>query len=240
VISIISAHRPERHKFLADCYESLRDQPGAWEWIIEIDGPLYQLASNISDDPRVSVDYTGARLGAAAARNFALSRATGKFIFSLDDDDILYPDCLSSLAGALEKSQLPAAIGNAYRLSGPDQPLLAWQSHGYESDTLYRRGEDIPAGAVEANKDSYGTHCLASCSVFWRHEYLLSLGGWPAITGSEDSALLARANASSAILHPDIDVLIYREHPEQESADENILRLRRRSWPLIKKMLEDG
>lgn len=235
MISVITAHQPKRNNFLKDCYKSILKQSVDFEWLIEIDGPDYQLDEEISSDPRVKIEATGINIGQAAARNLALARSAGEFVFSLDDDDVLIPKALLKLAEQLSQSDLGAAIGNVYKLE--DGQVRPWHSHGVVSNDLYPVGENIKKGAIITNKNQHGTHCLPSCSVFWKSNTLFDLGGWAAIKGSEDTHLLAKYNFSKEILHPNVDTLIYRIHNDQESIDKDILTLRKRNWPLIKRFI---
>lgn len=235
MISIITAHQPKRNNFLSDCYNSILKQAVDFEWLIEIDGPDYQLDEEISSDPRVKIEATGINIGQAAARNLALARSAGEFVFSLDDDDVLIPKALLKLSEQLSKSNLGAAIGNVYKLEKGQ--LKPWHSRGVVSNELYPVDQNIPTQAAIKNKDKFGTHCLASCAFFWKTETLLNLGGWTAIKGSEDTYLVAKYNFDQEILHPNVDTLIYRIHNDQESIDEDILTLRKRNWPLIKRFI---
>jgi len=175
MVSIITAHQPKRSDFLSDCYKSILKQDVDFEWLIEIDGPGYQLSEEIAADPRVKIKATGINIGQAAARNLALSRSTGEFVFSLDDDDVLIPKALSKLVDSLGSSDLGAAIGNVYKLENGQ--LDTWHSRGVISRDLYPAGENIKRGAVVKNKDKFNTHCLAACAFFWKAKTLFDLGG---------------------------------------------------------------
>jgi glycosyltransferase involved in cell wall biosynthesis len=235
MVSIITAHQPKRNSFLRYCYKSILKQEIDFEWLIEIDGPMYQLDEEIAADPRVKIEATGINIGQAAARNLALARSAGEFVFSLDDDDVLIPKALFKLSVALGSSDLGAAIGNVYKLEKGQ--LKPWHSRGVVSNDLYRVDQNIPIQAAIKNKDKFGTHCLAACAFFWKTDTLLHLGGWTAIKGSEDTYLVAKYNFDQEILHPNVDTLIYRIHNDQESIDEDILALREKNWPLIKRFI---
>lgn len=48
--------------------------------------------------------------GANAARNAGMSKATGDYLMFFDSDDLMYPECLLSIASNLEKNGFPGAI----------------------------------------------------------------------------------------------------------------------------------
>ncbi|OQA03858.1 MAG: GalNAc(5)-diNAcBac-PP-undecaprenol beta-1,3-glucosyltransferase [Planctomycetes bacterium ADurb.Bin401] len=54
--------------------------------------------------------------GPGAARNTAIENAGGKYITYLDDDDIIYPEHIQTLADFLEASEYKAAYTDAYRI----------------------------------------------------------------------------------------------------------------------------
>jgi glycosyltransferase involved in cell wall biosynthesis len=235
MISIITAHQEKRNSYLNDCYHSILKQMVDFEWLIEIDGENYQLDKEIISDPRVKVEATGISVGQAAARNLALGRSTGELIFSFDDDDVLIGSALLKLSTALRESDLGAAIGNIYKLE--DGQVSLWHSRGIKSSDLYPAGENIKKQAIIKNKDQLGTLCLATGPVLWESDTLFGLGGWPAIKGSEDAYLLSKYNLNQEILHPDVDTLIYRIHNDQESFNKDIVALREKNWPLIKRLI---
>ena len=51
-------------------------------------------------------------LGVAAARNTAIEQATGKYLFFLDSDDLITPDCINLLHRAIEHEGAQVAIGS--------------------------------------------------------------------------------------------------------------------------------
>jgi len=62
--------------------------------------------------------------------------------------------------------------------------------------------------------------------VFWRKKSLQSIGGWPGLNGSEDTAILLWANAQDAVLFIDHHTLDYRMHDNQISDDRHYQQLR--------------
>ena len=78
---------------LEECYQSLLSQTYTnWEWVVVDDGSSDDTWARISQvaehDPRVLAFKLAENNGPAVARNFALSRAKGRFIAFLDADDL--------------------------------------------------------------------------------------------------------------------------------------------------------
>ena len=54
-------------------------------------------------DARISYFHNGSNIGSAASANNGISRAKGKYIKILMDDDLLFPDCLEHMVKSLEE-----------------------------------------------------------------------------------------------------------------------------------------
>ena len=67
---------------------------------IELLGRLEQEFKNRS----LTIVYAGYNRGLAGARNLAIQRAKGKYILTLDADDLISPDFIAKAVGALERN----------------------------------------------------------------------------------------------------------------------------------------
>jgi glycosyltransferase involved in cell wall biosynthesis len=74
-------------------------------------------------DKRVHVIHQH-NLGVCAARNTGLDYASGKYLFHLDNDDVLSENCLTQLYELIEISDAQIAIGNVLRCEGINQHIL--------------------------------------------------------------------------------------------------------------------
>ena len=110
------------------------------------------------------IRYTPNR-GAAAARNAGIRAATGKYICYLDDDDILYPEHLVTLASFLERSQYKVAYTDAVRVFVE------------KADGRYvTRGKEIFCGADFNADHLLVASCMAILSVMHRRDCLDDTG----------------------------------------------------------------
>ncbi|WP_399428883.1 glycosyltransferase family 2 protein [Streptomyces sp. WAC 06783] len=97
-ITIIIATQlcPERLDYLRELHHSLTQQTVPWEAVLAVDGAdPARVPSVLADDPRVRVLALPRAVGAAAARNLALTQVRTKFVAYADDDDLLPADSLA-------------------------------------------------------------------------------------------------------------------------------------------------
>lgn len=216
---------------LRDAYCSLLTQQPAWEWVIQIDGRARALPSWLARDQRVRVAANDDRYGAAITRNRALARCRAELVQNLDDDDVLAPGALAILAAALERYPRCAfAFGDSYRAGLP-------VAHGRRAP----RGVLAPHVLFEHWQNGglaeRGQLPLAPGGVMWRREVLLAEGGWRALSGCEDTALLM----SVAERHPAIGVGVptigVREHALRITRTAAFRDAHDQHWELIRRQV---
>lgn len=103
------------------CIRSVMDQTyqGALECILVDDGSAddgIEKAERLIGESDSSVSFRILRhernRGTSAARNTGMDKATGDYIFFLDGDDVLTPDCIYELVRVLEEERYDMVIGN--------------------------------------------------------------------------------------------------------------------------------
>ena len=113
---IIPAYNVDR--FIGRAIESLQNQTlRDFELLVVDDGSTDrtgQVADKIAErDIRVEVIHTENQ-GAPAARNLALDRATGEFVYFVDGDDWVEPTMLADMVALAEDNDLDLAIAGFY------------------------------------------------------------------------------------------------------------------------------
>lgn len=98
-------------------------------------------------DDRVSVIHTPINRGVSAGRNKGMEKARGEFVFFLDADDWLLPDCLMRLFGQMKDARIDIAGCAFSRCTNEDWDRLAER---------IRAGGAKEGGSAEAGADVYG------------------------------------------------------------------------------------
>ncbi len=98
--------------------------------------------------------------GQASARNTGISQAAGKYIGFMDNDDMLRPDMIQRLYGAVTKNDCDVAMTSVYML----------REEGYVEMTTYPMAEDT-AVSIDEFLDRY----ITLSPVIWNKLYRASL-----------------------------------------------------------------
>ncbi len=104
MVSIIVTHK-KGINYLRDCFESIADQQFSdYETILVIDGDEDDLTSLI-DEFKNQINLKAYKLegkhGVSAARNLGMDKATGEYIYFLDNDDYLHGETIAKLVDAM-------------------------------------------------------------------------------------------------------------------------------------------
>lgn len=217
-VEVLTAVHAAYERYLPDAWRSLAAQTHTdWRWLVQVDGELDGIPTALSRcgalaDPRVSLSANGTREGAAVTRNVALGRSAAPLIQNLDADDELEPTALSTLLTALrDHPDAGFAVGPArdlhasgalreFPIALPDGPIP--------------RGALVDAWITEPDRYRVPVH---PAGVMWRRDLLLTVGGWSAAHGMEDTALLMAASALAPGVVVRGPTLRYRRHRAQTS-----------------------
>ncbi|MFJ6198751.1 CDP-glycerol glycerophosphotransferase family protein [Micromonospora sp. NPDC092111] len=111
--------------YLRECLDSLLDQPYRDIEVIGVDDASPDASGDILDeyaarDPRVRVLRLPENVGLGPARNAGLDRATGAYVWFLDGDDWLAPDCLPEVADRLTATRPDVLLVDHVRVHWDD------------------------------------------------------------------------------------------------------------------------
>ena len=195
-VEVLTAVHADYAKFLPAAWTSLTAQSyPEWSWLVQIDGSDGPVLCELSrcgaaGDARVRIASNGTQEGPATTRNLALGRAGAALIQHLDADDELEPGALTLLSGALHRHPTAGyAVGHARDLL----PTGELREHPLPVSPGVLEQGCLPRGwRTEADRYEVPVH---PAGVMWRLELLLTLGGWPALRGIDDTALLMAASA---------------------------------------------
>lgn len=186
VISVITPMFNPVPEYVQAAYNSLASQemPSGWQWqwIVQEDGQTGDVAQMLPKDQRINAG-SGRRGAPSTARNLGMARATGELIKVLDADDMLTPGVLARDIGTLHsQSNIGWTTDRVLDLL-PDGSTI-----GFDSDPPEGR---LECGAVFAHWRSHNyrspVHPATLCI---RRNLVFALGGWMALPGSGDTALL--------------------------------------------------
>lgn len=228
----------ERSRYLLDARKSLLGQDSvAIEWIVCVDGSAEQ---NLSTDflqavgaqaegLTVKLLHTAGRIvGASAARNYALASATGSYVSSLDDDDLLPANAFENRLQRLE-----------------EDPELHWAG-GWLQDMSSQGGRTgiwyPPAPAQQYSPGSIFDHWkepsasfpMNTAGILMRTDSLRAVGGWQGLPTAEDFGMVIGLTGVHSGFIADEVIYLYRKHAEQTMESEGFqdleLSVRRAVW----------
>ncbi len=213
-ISVITPVYAPRAEYLGETYKSLETQvlpPGwDWEWLVQQDGPEGDLTGQLPEDDRISLRVGKRWGGQALARNVALARATGPLVKVLDADDVLTEGALRRDIATLDQN--------------PDIAYTIARVLNYYPDGTTNRFPENPApgritrGALLPYWQRHDEPQVHPASLCARRQILTALGGWMALSSSEDTALVLALNAVSTGYFIGEPGLLYRVWPGQTTA----------------------
>jgi glycosyltransferase involved in cell wall biosynthesis len=227
MVSILTPVLPANASYLPEAFASLLpERRNSWRWEIQVDGETTSaVPESIRNHPHVRVEANGKWLGPAITRNRALARVETEYVVTLDADDLMEPGGLTALVGALETNvEAEFAWGEVVDfLPDGHSELPEWRSP-------YPLGL-IERGTIENYWMGTGKDGMFFTAMCWRTQTLFELGGWSALAGMEDTALVLAASHRFYGYHIRETVRRYRVHPHQATlsptyaADRSLTRL---------------
>jgi cellulose synthase/poly-beta-1,6-N-acetylglucosamine synthase-like glycosyltransferase/peptidoglycan/xylan/chitin deacetylase (PgdA/CDA1 family) len=129
--------------------------------------------------PRLRIFRHDVNKGKAAALNYAIARARGEIIVTLDGDTVFEPQTISRLARHFVDPRIGVVAGQV-KVGNRRNILTAWQSLEYISGVCVTRSAEGLVGAI--------TIAPGACAA-WRRRVILEAGGYSMRTLAEDCNL---------------------------------------------------
>ncbi|MFD7013920.1 glycosyltransferase family 2 protein [Streptomyces sp. NPDC059928] len=202
--------RPDRLAFLAAMHASLCRQSVPWEAVVALDGAdPARLPAALAADSRVRTLVLPRPVGAACARNFALTEVHTEYVNWADDDDEFSDDAMSVRLTALESAGVGWCAG--------------WSEdvHQDGSTTLWRC--PTPPGRHEAGdvvthwKSPADTIPIGPTTILARTDLVRAAPMGGLVQGEDYCAAIGVTNLAPGILLP-VPVYRYRKHAGQMTA----------------------
>ncbi|WP_018500858.1 glycosyltransferase [Parafrankia discariae] len=218
-VDVVTAAHAEYADYLPAAWDSLhRQRHPHWTWRVQVDGPPGAVLDALTGcgaaaDGRVRISAHGTREGPGVARNIALGACTAPLVQNLDADDELEPGALAALSGALAADPVAGyAVGHArdLHLDG----TLHTAPLAVRPGPLARGALAVAWAAALPDRTLPPVH---PAGVMWRRSLLLTVGGWAALRGVEDTATLIAGSALATGVLLDVPTLRYRRHDAQRS-----------------------
>lgn len=213
VFSLITPVYQPVPEYLEAAAKSVLSQelPEGWEleWLIQEDGQTGAAEAIVPTDNRVRFG-SGRHGGVAITRNLALSRARGRLVKNLDQDDILTPGVITRDIEAMASPDIGWTTSRVLDLlpdgsteSFPGDPEPGRLQPGWVRDQWEQRSFRLPV------------HPTTMCIL---RTLAVQLGGWMAVPGSDDTGLLIAASMVSVGYFEGEVGALYRKWPGQSSA----------------------
>jgi glycosyltransferase involved in cell wall biosynthesis len=206
------------------------------EWLISCDGPVRAVwAATVLkriDEPLLKIHILGPvsteNQGPARTRNRALSIAHGRFIGTLDSDDIYKAEGLAELYKHLNTSGLDWAAGQTVDVDIAGKPVWA-------GPPIYLPvGEELTPGVFLDYATEHGNYPWGPCASLVSTEALRGVGGWDessTFVRSEDVVMWVRLTIRFAGFWTNTHVLDVRANPRS-------LTRSTESWNTMKNNIE--
>jgi glycosyltransferase involved in cell wall biosynthesis len=216
----------DAERFFEEAIESVFAQTHpAWELLLVDDGSsdrspeiARRYARRHPDRVRCLAHPDGRNHGKSASRNIGIAAARGPLVAFLDADDVLLPNALRTLAGAISRSPEAAVAYGRTRLwfswpGNPDGRDAAWD---FDSELPAPEGTVLAPGALLPALAREDDVLPSVCSAIVRRAAIERVGGWePAFPDLyDDFVLWAKLMAEAPVLVIDETLSRYRKHPD--------------------------
>jgi len=189
--------------WIKEAWDSLRDQPVPFEWLIGLNGNADP--SNIPNDKKIKIFNLSAWSGVGAAKNELCNLAKGDILLELDHDDILAENALLYVQQAFQDKEIGFVYSDcAEWVDSTGEPFVYSSEYGWENYPCEIRGRKLLAmSSFEANARTlcqilYAPNHLRA----WRTHVYNALGGHDkTLKVADDFDLIARTYLVTKFKH---------------------------------------
>jgi SAM-dependent methyltransferase len=225
MISIFTpTHDP---RWLAEAWESVRDQPGDWEWVIgcnvfrgvDAQPPLVgDVEAVVGHDHRVRVLQLGIVEGVGDAKRQLCEAARGDILVELDHDDLLAPGALADIEAAFADESIGFVYSDFAEFKEADGLPHVYAGSGWETSTpaLIHGRVLVPMLAFEPSARSMAQILFAPNHVrAWRRSAYIEAGGHdPAMRVADDFDLMCRTYLTTRMVRIPKCLYVYRRRAD--------------------------
>lgn len=147
-VSVLTPIRNTPVALFERAFESLRKQSFGFqeiEWVIVLhnctDSYKEDICNRLNGYPNIHIyisDVPGTNIG--YARNQTLARATGEYIFFMDADDEMRPDCIEKVIRKMEESGADTSVmDSVWYMHGKGIPY--WTDGDPDGENIYKKGD---------------------------------------------------------------------------------------------------
>ena len=153
-------------KYLDKTLQSIKNQTYTDFEVIMVNDGSTDKSGEICDkwakeDPRFTVVHTENR-GVSAARNTAISRIKGDYIFCVDSDDIILPETLEELLGILIENDADMSCGNILHVDENLNPIEEYNQQLLVKDEVLTREQYLR----KLNEPNAGYYCHTTHNIY--------------------------------------------------------------------------
>lgn len=201
IVSVLTTVHDPEPEHLAECLSSVRRQTFVDHEHVVVDDASTRphvramLDDAAASDPRLTVIRRTGNGGIVAASHDALAAASGEFVALLDHDDVLEPDALAAMVGALADGDVAYSDHDLLRPDG------RFTTPSYKPDFSPER----------LRAQNYITHFLVA-----RRSLVEDVGGFrPGYDGAQDHDLVLRlTERTDRVVHVPRVLYHWRQSPE--------------------------
>lgn len=200
-LTVITAVHPDKAAHLGALAASIREQqlPPTWqlEWRVQEDGEMVTvdrfLPRGVFSPAECIVAANGSQWGSAASRNLGIAPSSGEIVRNADADDILPPGALARDVELLSSHPHVGWVTSAAIDFDGDAPPSVETDH---------HRDNPPQGPIDGlwlreTWKARGVPPVHPATLAVRRPLVMALGGWRALPGSADTALLVALSCIS-------------------------------------------